>query len=118
MRRTGRRIEGLTAWDVALVQRVRQGGSVRPDEWLRFASGVENLDARLEVDDGFDDCGYDDDGCDEDLRPLPCDGSVCCPCGRCPGLELARGVDTPSRGDEQHRRPTARVSGQAVGPER
>jgi hypothetical protein len=74
-----RRIEGLTAWDLALVERVRRGGGVGPDEWRRFASGVDGLDAVLD-DDGFD----DED--DEDLRPIPCDGSVCCPCGGCDGL--------------------------------
>jgi hypothetical protein len=74
-----RRIEGLTAWDIALAQRVRRGGSVAPEEWLRFASGVEDLDAWLADDE--------DDEDDEDLPPIPCDGSVCCPCGRCGGLE-------------------------------
>jgi hypothetical protein len=72
--------EGLTARDVALVRRVRRGGSVTPGEWLRFASGVEDLDAWLGVDE------YDEVE-DEVLAPIPCDGSVCCPCGRCDGLE-------------------------------
>jgi hypothetical protein len=74
MRRIERRIEGLTAQDIALVQRVRRGGSVAPDEWLRFASGVEDLDGWLEDD-------ADDAELEEDLLPVPCDGSVCCPCG-------------------------------------
>jgi hypothetical protein len=73
-----RRIEGLTAYDIALAQRVRRGGSVAPDEWRRFASGVEDLDAWLEVDEEDE---------DDDLSPIPCDGSVCCPCGGCDGLE-------------------------------
>jgi hypothetical protein len=72
-----RRIEWLTAQDVALVERVRRGGSVAPEEWRRFASGVEDLDAWLEDDDEDD---------DDDLLSLPCDGSVCCPCGGCDGL--------------------------------
>ncbi len=76
-----RRIEGLTAQDIALVERVRRGGGVGPDEWRRFASGVEDLDAWLEVDE--DEVDEDED---EDLPPLPCDGSVCCPCGGCDGL--------------------------------
>lgn len=77
-----RRIQGLTAWDIALVQRVRRGGSVAPDEWRRFASGVEDLDAwhTVDEDDG-------DDGDDDDLPPIACDGSVCWPCARCDGLE-------------------------------
>jgi hypothetical protein len=75
-----RRIEGLTAQDIALAQRVRRGGSVAPDEWRRFASGVEDLDAWLEVDE------EDEEDEDEDLPPIPCDGSVCCPCGGCDGL--------------------------------
>jgi hypothetical protein len=75
-----RRIEGLTAWDIALARRVRSGGSVAPDEWRRFASGVEDLDA-------WDTVAEDDEDDDEDLPPIPCDGSVCCPCGRCDGLE-------------------------------
>ena len=80
-----RRIEGLTAQDIALAQRVRRGASVAPDEWRRFASGVEDLDAWLEVDeDEVDEEDEDDDG---DLPPLRCDGSVCCPCGGCDGLE-------------------------------
>ncbi|HEY2192844.1 MAG TPA: hypothetical protein VGH76_11175 [Actinomycetospora sp.] len=111
MRRDERRIEGLTAWDIALVRRVARGGRVAPDEWLRFASGVDDLDGWLGEDD-------DEDGLDEDLPPIRCDGSVCCPCGRCDGLERCRGTDTPSRGGEQRRRPTAPASGQAVGPER
>ncbi len=53
--------------DLALVGRVRRGGGVGPDEWRRFASGVDDLDAALD-DDGFD----DED--DEDLHPIPCDG--------------------------------------------
>ena len=79
-----RRIEGLTAWDIALVQRVARGGSVAPGEWLRFASGVEDLDDQPEL--SWLDEDDDEDG-DEDLSPIPCDGSVCCPCGRCDGLE-------------------------------
>ena len=75
-----RRIEGLTAQDIALVARVRRGGSVGADEWRRFASGVDDLDAWLEEDE-------DEDDEDDDLPPLPCDGSVCCPCGGCDGLE-------------------------------
>jgi hypothetical protein len=75
-----RRIEGLTAQDIALVQPVRRGGSVGADEWRRFASGAEDLDAWLEVDE-------EDGDEDEDLPPLRCDGSVCCPCGACDGLE-------------------------------
>jgi hypothetical protein len=74
------RITGLTAWDVALVQRVRRGGSVLPEEWLRFA---RDLDAWPEVDEVDEDVENDD----EDLPPIRCDGSVCCPCGRCDGLE-------------------------------
>lgn len=69
MRRDERRIEGLTAWDIALVRRVARGGSVAPDERLRFASEVDDLDGWL---------GEDDDGePDEDLPPIRCDGSVC-----------------------------------------
>ncbi len=60
------------------MERVRRGGAVEPDEWRRFASGVDDLDAVL--DDDID----DED--DEDLPPIPCDGSVCCPCGGCDGL--------------------------------
>jgi hypothetical protein len=71
-----RRIEGLTAQDIALVERVRRGGGVGPDEWRRFASGVEDLDAWL----------ADEDEDDDELPPIPCDGSVCCPCGGCDGL--------------------------------
>lgn len=77
-------IEGLTACDVALVRRVQRGGSVAPEEWLRFASGVDDLDAALGIDDEDD---LDEDDLDEDLPPMVCDGSVCCPCGRCDGLE-------------------------------
>ena len=73
------RIEGLTAWDVALVARVRHGGSVAPEEWLRFASGVPDLDGWYGEDDEDDE--------DEVLPPMACDGSVCCPCGRCDGPE-------------------------------
>ena len=82
MRRNGRRIEGLTAWDIALVRRVARGGSVAPDEWRRFASGVDDLDGWL--GGGLDGDELEDD--DEDLPPIRCDGSVCCPCGRCDGL--------------------------------
>jgi hypothetical protein len=71
-----RRIEGLTAQNIALVERVRRGGGVGPDEWRRFASGVEDLDAWL----------ADEDEDDDELPPIPCDGSVCCPCGGCDGL--------------------------------
>jgi hypothetical protein len=74
-----RRIEGLTARDLALVQRVRRGGSVAPHEWREFASEVEDLDGWLGVEDEDED--------DEDLPPIPCDGSVCCPCGGCDGLQ-------------------------------
>lgn len=76
------RIEGLTAWDMALVRRVRRGGSVRADAWRRFASEVEDLDARRTAED-------DDDEFLDDLPPMRCDGSVCCPCGRCDGWDGA-----------------------------
>lgn len=80
-----RRIERLTAWDIALVERVRRGGSAGADEWRRFAIGGADLDAwdtdAWDTDDG------DEDDLDEDLPPIACDGSVCCPCGRCGGLE-------------------------------
>ena len=75
-----RRIEGLTAQDIALVRRVRSGGSVAPDEWLRFASGVDLDEPWLDEDDN-------DGDEDDDLPPIPCDGSVCCPCGRCDGVD-------------------------------
>lgn len=81
-----RRIEGSTAWDIALVQRVARGGSVTPGEWLRFASGVEDLDDPLGLS-WLEDDEDEDEGEDEDLPPNPCDGSVCCPCGGCDGLE-------------------------------
>jgi hypothetical protein len=56
---------------------------------------IEALAARIasEMDELEDPFGLrypledDEDEFDEDLAPIPCDGSVCCPCGRCDGLE-------------------------------
>ncbi|GLZ53384.1 hypothetical protein Acsp07_30010 [Actinomycetospora sp. NBRC 106378] len=60
---------------------------------------------------------FPDEDDDEDYGPIPCDRSVCCPCGSCDALG-PRGADTPSRRGEQHRRPSARVSAETVGPGR
>jgi hypothetical protein len=76
-----RRIDGLTRWDMALIERVRRGGTLAAEDCRRFASEVEDLDAwrTLEDDDEFLD----------DLPPFRCDGSVCCPCGGCDGWDEA-----------------------------
>ena len=102
-----RRIDGLTAWDMALIERVRRGGALSAEDGRRFASEVEDLDALFEEDEEFE----------EDLPAVPCDGSVCCPCGSCDGFAHPRGADTPPRSGEQRRRPTTRASGETVGPD-
>ena len=73
-------IDGLTAWDMALIERVRRGGALSAEDGRRFASEVEDLDALFQEDE------FEDEEFEEDLPAVPCDGSVCCPCGTCDGL--------------------------------
>jgi hypothetical protein len=50
----------------------------------RIASEMDELEDPFGLRYPFED---DEDEFDEDLPPIPCDGSVCCPCGRCDGLQ-------------------------------
>lgn len=101
-----RRIDGPTARDMALIERVRRGGALSAEDGRRFAWSVEDLDD-----------AFEDEDLEEDLPAVPCDGSGCCPCGGCDGLEHVPGADTPPRSGEQHRRLTTRASGETVGPD-